>query len=173
MSALDLSKSKVLSHKEKSRFLREIKALKGLLRGEIQVPTNRRIREQVPYRRMKSYGQFMDRAVKEDQRRLTFEIRKRESLLRKGSPEFTKSQKMRLEAQARKDRAWLRRHMNNQRMNNLKHKPGDSEFELAVKVAGFSHTPEYQGVATRYKNTMRIISDDPADANLENIRPKS
>ncbi len=172
MSA-SISSIKVLSHKERFRLERDIKSLKGVLGGEFIIPTNRRIREKIPVRRMGRYKQFMDHTVREDRKRIMFDIKKKEAILEAGTPQFTRTQRGRLEVQAKKDKAWLRRNMNNQKMTQLKYKPGDSDFERAVQVAMFNQSPEYQKVANRYKNTMRIISDDPRDSNLENIRPKT
>lgn len=172
MSA-NIGSIKVLSHKERFRLERDIKSLKGVLRGDFVIPTNKRIREKVPIRRMGRYKQFMDNTVREDRKRIMAEIKKKESILRAGSPQFTNVQRGRLEAQAKKDRAWLRKNMGSQKMGQLKHKPGDPDFENAVQVAMFTQSPAYAKVANRYKNTMRIISDDPRDSNLENIRPKT
>jgi hypothetical protein len=143
-----------------------------MLKGGIEIPTHKRIREQIPERRRGRYESFMDRSVSEDPHEIIRHIKKRQMALKTSSPPvLNKYERMHMEKEAHKHREWIRKRLIPKKLYFQKHNPNDPDFQKAVEGCKMTMTPKFNKVVDSYKNIMRTISDDPRDSNIENLRP--
>jgi len=159
----------VLSVKDRERLRRQIDMDKRRLQGEIVVPSMKN--EGTPTRQLNKYQQFMDKGVQEDPGEIINRMRRYQNALKVGEPPpLTKGEKVKLENQVKKDKAWLQRTLTPKKLYFMRE--SNPDFETAVKAAMVERTPAFQQVAHRYKQAMRQLDTHTPDAaSIEKLRP--
>ncbi len=130
------------------------------------------IKEGNPTRQMGRYQQFMDNDIREDRGEIITRMAKYQAALKRGTPpELDKSERLKLEKQALKDREWLKKTLCPKSLYYIKE--SNPDFKKAVERAKIERSPEFNQVSGRYQNAMRQLDTETPDASsIEKLRPK-
>lgn len=162
----------ILSVRDRQRIDRQIEEKKRELRGELVIPSHPNGKpEGMSERRMGRYSQFIDQTFQPDKGLIQKQIKHLEKVRSNGSPDsLSKAQRAALEKQVIRDREFLKSRMCPRGLMHVK--ANSPDFSKSKEACRREFTPEYQKVASRYKNSMRQLDqDDPEASNLERIRP--
>ena len=166
--------AKVLSPQERERLQRQVDSLEASLRGQFEVPRNRRIQESGLSEHKKGYfNQFMRDDVREDKSIIEARLKRVKQVLERGTPQpLSRSERAKADKQMQEDREWLKRNLASQQLFHAKR--GTPEFERGMQAVARERDPRFQRVADRYIQNLRRLDPNNVERNhLERLRPSS
>jgi hypothetical protein len=162
------------SPRERERLQTQLKHLENRLQGQLDMPTNRAIKEKgITSRRKGFYEQFMWKDVKENQEILKRQIARAKETLSRGQPRpLSRTERAQVEKQRQMDAEFLKKNLTPKQLYYAK--PNTPEFNQGKKVCRREISAEIQSVKDRYiQATRRLDPDNDSRDLIESLRPGS